>query len=248
LQRLEYFRDVVTPHLAVDLCDVTEAWSAFVVAGPSSRAVVSEALGLMRTLAPQDVVATDDMRLARISYSGEHAYEVYVRPEASLAVWRALATIVSRQGGALYGLEALEWLRIEKGHIAVGAEIDGRTTADDLGLKKWVKKAPHAGSVGASLPALLLDDRWRLVGLCSQTSASIPEGAPLVDENGVQCGRVTSSAFGVGVGAHIALGLLKNGRARHGEILTAASATRRRHVRVQVTDACAYDSEGARLG
>jgi heterotetrameric sarcosine oxidase alpha subunit len=248
LQRLEYFRDVVTPHLTVDVCDVSEAWSAFVVAGPGSRTVVSGALSLMRTLAPQDVVATDDMRIARISYSGEHAYEVYLRPEASLGMWRVLESIVSQQGGALYGLEALEWLRVEKGHIAVGAEIDGRTTADDLGLKRWVKKAPHAGAVGASLPALLLDDRLRLVGLCSQTGASIPEGAPLVDESGVQCGRVTSSAFGVGVGAHIALGLLKNGRARHGEILSAASATRKRHVRVQVTDACAYDSAGARLG
>ena len=85
-----------------------------------------------------------------------------------------------------------------------------------------------------------------LVGLRSET-AGIPEGAPLVDEAGAQVGRVTSSGFGVGVGAHIALGLVRHGVERHGDLLTAASATRRRHVRVRLAEPCAYDPEGARL-
>ena len=37
-----------------------------------------------------------------------------------------------------YGTEAMSTLRIEKGHIVVGAEADGRTTADDLGMGKLV--------------------------------------------------------------------------------------------------------------
>ena len=36
-----------------------------------------------------------------------------------------------------YGTEALSILRIEKGHVA-GPELDGRTTAADLGLGRMV--------------------------------------------------------------------------------------------------------------
>jgi heterotetrameric sarcosine oxidase alpha subunit len=246
LQRLELFREFVAPEHRVVLHDVTEAWAAFVVAGPGSRSVVMKALPQLDELGPQDIAAHQSMRVARISYSGEHAYEIYTPPATASTCWRALLAAVREAGGAPYGLEALEWLRIEKGHVAVGAEIDGRTTAADLGLQRWVRKGVHAGSAGASRPALASPDRWRLVGLRSET-AGIPEGAPLVDEAGVQVGRVTSSGFGVGVGAHIALGLVRRGAERHGEILTAASATRRRHVRVRLTEPCAYDPEGARL-
>ena len=37
-----------------------------------------------------------------------------------------------------YGTEAMNTLRIEKGHVVVGAETDGRTTAEDLGMGKLV--------------------------------------------------------------------------------------------------------------
>jgi hypothetical protein len=35
-------------------------------------------------------------------------------------------------GGALFGLEAMEFLRIEKGHLVVGGEVDGRMTPHDF--------------------------------------------------------------------------------------------------------------------
>ena len=39
-----------------------------------------------------------------------------------------------------YGTEAMSTLRIEKGHVVIGAEADGRTTADDLGMGKLVNR------------------------------------------------------------------------------------------------------------
>ncbi|MDX2238711.1 MAG: 2Fe-2S iron-sulfur cluster-binding protein [Hyphomonadaceae bacterium] len=247
LQRLTFLRDVVAPHYDVDVFDATEAWAALVVAGPRAADVLRATLGDVPPMAPQAVVETPALRIARISYSGEHAYELYCRPDAASALWRNLHAAARAAQGALYGLEALEWLRIEKGHVAVGAEIDGRTSATDLGLKAFIKKAPHAGARAAQRPAFTAEGRWRLVGLRSAYGADIPEGAPLVDDAGEQCGRVTSSGFGVGVGGAVALGLMRDGPAHHGAIVTAASATRRRHVRVRVGPSCAYDPEGARL-
>ena len=54
-----------------------------------------------------------------------------------------------------YGTEALGVMRIEKGHVA-GNELDGRTTADDLGLGRMMSsKKDFVGRVMAARPALL---------------------------------------------------------------------------------------------
>jgi sarcosine oxidase subunit alpha len=65
-----------------------------------------------------------------------------------------------------YGTEAMSTLRIEKGHIVVGAEADGRTTADDLGPRRSRKSGEilHRSRL-SERPALKSSDRWQLVGL-----------------------------------------------------------------------------------
>ena len=60
-----------------------------------------------------------------------------------------------------YGTEAMGTLRIEKGHVVVGAEADGRTTADDLGMgklvnaQKWCIGKPLLRSARADRPGPL---------------------------------------------------------------------------------------------
>ena len=49
------------------------------------------------------------------------------------ALWRELMEAGREFGIAPYGTEALGVMRIEKGHVA-GNEINGQTTARDLGL------------------------------------------------------------------------------------------------------------------
>ena len=57
-------------------------------------------------------------------------------------------------GIAPYGLEALSVMRIEKGHAA-GAELNGQTTARDLGLGKMISaKKDFVGRVLAQRQAL----------------------------------------------------------------------------------------------
>ena len=54
-----------------------------------------------------------------------------------------------------YGTEAMSTLRIEKGHVVIGPEADGRTTADDLGMGKLVSAAKWCvGKPLLSRPAL----------------------------------------------------------------------------------------------
>src|SRR3546814_5651666 len=91
-------------------------------------------------------------------------------------------------------------MRIEKGHVT-GAELDGRTTADDVGLgrmagtKKW-----YVGRGMLDKPAFTDPDRPKLVGLVPVDGATrILAGSILVDDPdapapAVKLGHVTSSA------------------------------------------------------
>jgi sarcosine oxidase subunit alpha len=143
----------------------------------------------------------------------------------------------------------MDHLRVEKGHVVIGAEADGRTTPADLGLAGMLRKA--GGFVGwQALTRPALADpagRRQLVGLTAQGDAPIAEGAMLVMREGTEpLGHVTTSAPRVAEPGAIALGLLADGTTRHGEVLIAWSPTRRSSVPVRVGPPLFYDVEGAR--
>jgi hypothetical protein len=113
-----------------------------------------------------------------------------------------------------YGTEAMGTLRIEKGHVVIGAEADGRTTADDLGMGKLVNASKWCiGKPLLNRPALTAPDRWQLVGLTALDGAQIPRAAKLVADPdhaapNLMLGHVTSWRFSPNLDAWIALALL----------------------------------------
>ncbi len=84
-------------------------------------------------------------RVFRISYSGQLAYEIHVGAKHGERLWDAVAAAGTPFGIAPYGVEALDVMRIEKGHCA-GSEFDGRTAPAELGLDRMT------GRVSASIP------------------------------------------------------------------------------------------------
>jgi sarcosine oxidase subunit alpha len=166
-------------------------------------------------------------------------------------LWKALRDAGSPFGIIPYGLESLELLRVEKGFLSSGHEINGRTTPDDLGLRKMLKKKPgYLGAAGLTRPALRADGRHQLVGLIAR-DGELSEGAQLVPSESakpqVPEGYVTSAAYSVSLQSHIALALLANGRARHGEMLVAADPVRSRAGIVRIVPPMFYDPEGMAL-
>ena len=112
-------------------------------------------------------------RVFRISFSGELAYEVAVPADRALTVWEAILAAGAPFGIRPYGLDALNLLRIEKGHVA-GSEINGQTTARDLGLGGMLKKeGDFVGRALAGRPGLV--DPKRLAS--SACASSIPRRA-----------------------------------------------------------------------
>jgi sarcosine oxidase subunit alpha len=143
-------------------------------------------------------------------------------------------------------------MRIEKGHVA-GPEINGQTTAADLGLGRLVSRSkPYVGRVLLDRPGLADPSRPTLVGLVpADGTSAIPPGAQLVDDPGLpppvaMHGHVTSATPSPTLGHPIALALLKNGRSRIGQTIVAAAPLLRQAVTCRVVEPAFYDREGAR--
>jgi heterotetrameric sarcosine oxidase alpha subunit len=264
LQHLEQLLQVDWPELEVHVASVTEQWAAAALSGPRARDVLARIVDIDVSDAalPFLGVATGSVRAAgtrlparlfRMSYSGELAYELHVPADRGRILWEAVMEAGEDSGIMAYGTEAMGTLRIEKGHVVVGAEADGRTTADDLGLGKLVNAGKWCiGKPLLARPALVALDRWQLVGLTGQDGAIVPRGGKIVADPDLTApvpvqGQVTSWCFSPHVDAWIALALVANGRARHGESVWAVSPLANSRSRVTIGPPCFVDPDGERL-
>lgn len=255
LAHMEYYLSAVWPELKVHVASVSDQWAGTAVAGPKARTLLEAVVtgcDLSNDALPQMGIADGkigeiDVKIARLSFSGELAYEVYSGWNEGLAVWNALYEAGLPFGLMPYGMEAMGTLRIEKGHVT-HAEMDGRTTAADLGLGALAaKRKPYIGSAMQDRPALADPDREVMVGLVSKDGEPIPAGSHLVTDEGRSLGHVTAFAFSPVKETYIALALLKQGRERIGDTLEAAFPLKERSVTVDVVDPCFYDKDGSRL-
>ena len=264
MQHLELLLQADWPELQVFVTSVTEQWAAAAVSGPRARQVLAKIVDIDLSNAAFPFLAVGaghvrtatgpvPARLLRMSYSGEFACEIHVPADRGRAMWKAVLAAGAEFGIMPYGTEAMSTLRIEKGHVVVGAEADGRTTADDLGMGKLVSAAKWCvGKPLLSRPALQAPDRWQLVGLTALDGAPMPRGAKIVVDPdrappNPMLGHITSWCRSPHLDAWIALALVANGRARHGETLWAVSPLAGAKVRVKVGPPCFIDPDGERL-
>jgi len=169
------------------------------------------------------------------------------------ALIRRLMQEGAAQGIAPYGTEALSIMRIEKGHAA-GGELNGQTTARDLGLAKMMSaKKDYVGRVLAQRPAFLEQNRPGLVGFkpvdrnqrLSAGAHFLESGAKPVIENDL--GHMTSVAAWSTLGHSVGLGLLAGGADRLGSIVIAHDPVRGRDIPVEVCHPVFYDPKGEKL-
>ncbi|RVT84535.1 sarcosine oxidase subunit alpha family protein [Rhodobacteraceae bacterium CCMM004] len=259
MQHLEFAHQVLRPDLDVAMISVTEQWAQIAVAGPESRDLLNEVLDT--PIADADwpfmscgAVAVSGVagRLFRISFSGEHGYELAVPARHGDALFRLLVALAEARGGCAYGMEALNVLRIEKGHIT-HAEIDGRVTADDVGLGRMVSGAKDCiGQAMAGRPGLTNPARGQLVGLRPVEGGALTAGATLFPEGAAWRpetaeGHVTSVAWSPELGTWLGLALLSGGRARHGARVVMRDHLRKVTTLCEVCDPVAVDPEGGRV-
>ncbi|WP_299605549.1 sarcosine oxidase subunit alpha family protein [uncultured Tateyamaria sp.] len=262
-QHMEFVRQCLMPDADVQLISTTEAWAQYAVAGPNSRRL------LQRIVDPDHDISNEGFpfmacgnitvcgglraRLFRISFSGELAFEIAVPARYGDALMRKLMAEGEEYDVTPYGTEALGVMRIEKGHAA-GNELNGTTTALNLGMGRMVSKAKDSiGSKLSERPGLNEAKALMQIGLRPvRADDKVTAGGHLMNATGPvdaahDQGYVTSAAFSPTLGCMIGLGFLKDGGNRTGETLRLVSPVTDLTVEVEVVSAHFVDPEGERV-
>ncbi len=262
-QHMQFCHQVLWSELDVQFVSATDQWAQFSIVGPKAREALRVLVDAQCDISNEafpymaageiTICSGVTARLYRISFSGELAYEIGVPARYGETLVRVLMQAGAPFGMMPYGTEALSVMRIEKGHVA-GNELDGRTTARDLGLGRMMStKKDYIGRVLAARPALIGPDRMSLVGIRpTDQSQRLRAGAHLVPGNAAidasnDQGVITSVAFSPSLNHWIGLALLQSGAARLSERLKAVDPVRANHVEVEICAPCFIDPQGERL-
>ena len=262
-RHLEFCRQCLWPDLDVHLISTTDGWAQFAVAGPNSRRLLQKIVDPNHDIsndafpfmacAELSVSGGTPARLFRISFSGELAYEIAVPARYGCSMMRVLMAAGQEFDVTPYGTEALGVMRIEKGHAA-GNELTGTTTARDLGLGRMVsKKKDCIGNTLSERPELNREDGFRLMGFKPVDQGQVVNaGAHLFSKNRAATmendeGWLTSAAYSPELRSSIALGFIKRGQERLGEVVVANDPMRKRVIDVEIVSPHFIDPEGERL-
>ena len=259
---LEELLQIRWPELKVHVSSVSDQWAGVSVAGPLSRETIAPCLEdsdkILRENLPFMGVTSIrmkggiDAKIARISFSGELAFEVYVPAKYAETMMEQLHAEVQKREGCLYGSEALGTLRIEKGHVT-GAELDGRVTIDDAGLGKMAStKKSYIGSTLRQRPELLRADRPQLVGIFPKDRKQTFKGGALLFKHnqisGFGEGWITGVTHSPALGHWIGIGFISRGhKAWESKRVVATDPLRNKDVEVEIVSPHMFDPDGERM-
>jgi sarcosine oxidase subunit alpha len=257
---LEYLLQVLWTDLKVHVTSLTDEWAGMAVSGPKSR----EALQLAF---PDADVSTENLpymgclevhldgvpiRLLRLSFSGELAYEVHCPADYAHALWEHFLKVAAPLGIRPYGLEAWPLCASRKGHVA-GLEPIIRNTLDDLGLRQnGGQEKAYIGKELRMRENLQAPERWSLVGIELMEEGKKLRGGSILFSAGDEIkghgrGYITSVTWSTELNKFIALGLYQGGLKHEGEDIICAFPLKNEQVKARIVSPHFIDREGARL-
>ncbi len=112
----------------VDVIDASDSWALLALQGPGSALLLGRLVkdDLSQLKKNRKMVArygTGMIDIARTGYTGEDGFEILVRPDMAVTLWRALLTA----GAKACGLAARDTLRLEAGFPLYGHELTEET-------------------------------------------------------------------------------------------------------------------------
>ena len=194
----------------VSITDITENLAIFGIWGPKSRT-------LLQSLTTADLsnaafpfmhskeieISGIKLRATRITYVGELGWELYVPVEVAQKIWEALYNA----GGFPCGYRAIESLRLEKGYLAWGGEINTEYNPYESGLAFAISKKKHH-FYGAKALEKLKEPKRKLVQIIFNDIRQVPLGSEPIRFSEQVIGRVKSGGQGYTVNKAIAFAYL----------------------------------------
>jgi sarcosine oxidase, subunit alpha len=258
--KLEDYLQTEWPELDVYLTSVTDHFATASVCGPNSKKIINKLM--------PDLDLTDEKfphmsykeakigkikcRVMRISFTGEHSYEINVQANYGKSLWEQCMDAGKEFNITPYGTETMHLLRAEKGFIIVGQDTDGTMTPIDLQMD-WIvskKKYDFIGKRSLYRSDTMREDRKQLVGLLTDNSKEVlEEGAQIVSElnqNPIEMlGHVTSSYYSPNLNKSIALAVVRGGKEMMGKKLFIPMEER--SISVTVVNPVFFDKENKKL-
>ncbi|HET7727309.1 MAG TPA: FAD-dependent oxidoreductase [Candidatus Limnocylindrales bacterium] len=230
------------------------------VTGPASRDVlgaVAPDLDLSTEAFPfmsfrrVDLGMTPAM-LARINYSGDLGYEIWLRPEHQRALFDRIVEAGQPHGLRLFGMRALMSLRLEKSYGTWFREYRPIYTIPEAGLQRYVRLDHDFIGREAYERQLAEGPARRLVTFVVDPDPEAPAdviGDEPIWHDGKVVGWVTSGGYGHSVGRSIALGYVPSELAEPdapgGQSFEIEIIGRRRPARLQPEPL--FDPQGLRM-
>ena len=255
-RHIQHFLQIERPKWNVWITPITTQWSNATVCGPNAREFLSTiesdidfSLVEFPFMAMREgTVEGIKARVFRVSYTGELSFEINVQSRFALKLWERLFEIGAPLGLTPIGSEANHVLRVEKGFLSLGHEVDGTADPHDLGMS-WImskKKVDYIGKRAVEIRRSAERPRRELIGLLTDDpSRLVTEGAPLTPNGHMEAseGFVTASVWSVANSRSVALALLINGRGRIGQ--TAHIRVKDEIIPATITEPCFYDADSS---
>ena len=258
--KLEDYLQTEWPELDVYLTSVTDHFATVSVCGPNSKKIVSSIFSNIdfsnenfpHMSFKNAKIGEINCRIMRISFTGEHSYEINVQANYGKSVWEKCMEVGKEFNITPYGTETMHLLRAEKGFIIVGQDTDGTMTPIDLQMD-WIvskKKYDFIGKRSLYRSDTMKRDRKQLVGLITENSDEVlEEGAQIVldvKKSPVEMlGHITSSYYSPNLKKSIALAVVRGGKNMIGQKLIIPMENKL--INVTVADPVFFDKENKRL-
>ena len=207
---LSWIRNNCPPGADVTVSDVTSDFAVLGLSGPDSARIAMaigadwmNGIGYFRH--QEGRIGDVAVRAARLSYVGEAGWEL----TCAAGDARALFATLAGEGVVPVGAFAQTAMRIEKGFLAYGHDLDTDVTPQMAGLEFAL--AGNKDFIGKAALNGRSDPATRLISLSFQDENAVPLGNEPVLAGGRIIGKTTSAAFGYRVGRPVAIALVESG-------------------------------------
>lgn len=199
----------------VEVDDRAAAEATLGIHGPRSAEILRRALGGGEP--PEEelghrvgAIGGAPVRVARVSWTGDPGFDVWLPREAAVAVWTAILAAGESAGLRPVGMLAFDVLRLEAGIAWPGVDFDESHLVLEAGLERGISftKGCYLGQEMVERQSARGHVNRRLVGLRIQGRA-VPRSGARILRGGEEVGQVTSAAFSPTLGAPVALGYVR---------------------------------------
>lgn len=219
--------DWVSSHndLGVELENASDQYCLFAVQGPKATSVLQKLTDVNLSeikyyhFAQGTIAGADDVIISATGYTGSGGFELYVKNEDAITVWKNIFEAGKDENIQPIGLGARDTLRMEMGFCLYGNDIDDTTSPLEAGLG-WITKFTKNFTNSEVLKSQKENGvNQKLVGF-----EMIDKGIPrhdyiLENEAGEEIGRVTSGTQSPVLSKGIGMGYVKTEYAKSDTII-----------------------------